>query len=160
MININALSQKIIHKDKLKNWIAYHRFFQKKIVFTNGCFDIIHKGHLHYLAEAKNLGDVLIIGLNSDKSVKQLKGESRPIQQENDRALLLASLIFIDAIIIFEEETPLNLINQIKPSILVKGGDYTLENIVGAKEVFANGGEVKIIPFVEGYSSSSILGRI
>ncbi len=160
MASLDLLLQKIIPAEKLKHWLAFHHFFQKKIVFTNGCFDILHKGHLHYLAEAKTLGDILIIGLNTDNSVKKLKGKHRPIQQENDRALLLASLSFVDAIIFFNEETPLQLIQQIMPQVLVKGGDYTLEKIVGAKEVISNGGEVKIIPFIEGYSSTSILNKI
>ncbi|NCD69826.1 D-glycero-beta-D-manno-heptose 1-phosphate adenylyltransferase [Mucilaginibacter sp. R11] len=132
----------------------------QKLVFTNGVFDLIHTGHITYLAQAAELGDKLIIGLNSDASVKRLKGESRPVNHQDSRALLLSAFFFIDAIVIFGEDTPANLINAIMPDILVKGGDYTIENIVGAKEVMANGGEVKTINFVEGYSSTSIINKI
>jgi rfaE bifunctional protein nucleotidyltransferase chain/domain len=131
-----------------------------KIVFTNGCFDILHIGHLSYLLKAATLGDKLIVGLNSDSSVKKLKGENRPINSVYNRALMLASLCFVDVVIVFEEETPLSLIKQVMPAILVKGGDYTIENIVGAKEVQANSGEVVVIKFIEGYSSTAIIQKI
>lgn len=127
------------------------------VVFTNGCFDVLHRGHVTYLAKARDLGDCLVVGLNSDASVKRLKGESRPINNENDRALVLAALSFIDYIIIFEEDTPQNLIEQVKPDILVKGGDYKIEDIVGSDFVQRNGGDVLTIDFVEGYSSSKII---
>lgn len=126
-------------------------------VFTNGCFDVLHRGHVTYLAAARDLGDCLIVGLNSDSSVKRLKGENRPINNENDRALVLAALSFVDYIILFEEDTPKNLIEQVKPDILVKGGDYQIENIVGADFVTQNGGKVLTIPFVDGYSSTKII---
>lgn len=132
----------------------------QKIVFTNGCFDLLHAGHISYLSEAAALGNKLIIGLNSDRSVKELKGEARPINDEKTRSLLLAAMFFVDAVVIFDEETPLNLIQQIMPNILVKGGDYTIENIVGAKEVLANHGNVQTIDFLPGYSSTSIINKI
>ncbi|MBE9582888.1 D-glycero-beta-D-manno-heptose 1-phosphate adenylyltransferase [Mucilaginibacter sp. JRF] len=131
-----------------------------KVVFTNGVFDLLHIGHLTYMAKAADQGDKLIIGLNSDSSVKRIKGESRPINDQNSRAALLAALFFVDAIIIFNEDTPLNLISTLLPDVLIKGADYSVENIVGAKEVIANGGEVRTITFVEGYSSTSIINRI
>ncbi len=131
-----------------------------EVVFTNGCFDLIHLGHIHYLEEAARLGNKLIIGLNSDDSVKRLKGKNRPINDEQSRAALLAAMYFVDMVIIFSEDTPLTLIEKITPDILVKGGDYTEEDIVGNQHVKAMGGEVKTIPFLEGYSSSSIIDKI
>ena len=127
------------------------------VVFTNGCFDVLHRGHVTYLAQARDLGDCLVVGLNSDSSVKRLKGENRPINSENDRALVLAALSFVDHIILFEEDTPKNLIEQVQPDILGKGGDYQIENIVGADFVLKNGGKVLTIPFVDGYSSTKII---
>jgi rfaE bifunctional protein nucleotidyltransferase chain/domain len=133
------------------------KFLNQKIVFTNGCFDILHRGHTEYLSQARDKGDVLIIGLNTDASVRRIKGESRPVQDQESRALLLASLRFVDAVVFFDEDTPQELIRAIKPDVLVKGGDYTEENIVGADIVKGGGGEVVTIPIVEGYSTSSIL---
>jgi rfaE bifunctional protein nucleotidyltransferase chain/domain len=141
---------------KVKQWKAEGQ----KLVFTNGVFDLIHTGHITYLAQAAELGNKLIIGLNADASVKRLKGESRPVNHQDSRALLLSAFFFIDAIVIFDEDTPANLINAVMPDVLVKGGDYTIENIVGANEVMANGGEVKTINFVEGYSSTAIINKI
>lgn len=132
----------------------------KKIVFTNGCFDILHKGHVTYLTEAKKLGDLLVIGLNSDASVKRLKGPERPINNEVDRQYVMSQLKAVDFVEIFHEDTPLNLILKIKPSILVKGGDWKIEQIVGAKEVIANGGEVYSLNFVDGYSTTGIIHKI
>ena len=129
----------------------------RKVVFTNGCFDVLHRGHVTYLAQARDLGDCLVVGLNSDASVKRLKGDNRPINNENDRAYVLAALSSIDYIILFEEDTPKNLIEQVKPDILVKGGDYQIDNIVGADFVLKNGGQVLTIPFVDGYSSTKII---
>ncbi|WPU92536.1 D-glycero-beta-D-manno-heptose 1-phosphate adenylyltransferase [Mucilaginibacter sabulilitoris] len=143
-------------KSRLRSW----QNAGEKVVFTNGVFDLLHIGHITYLAKAAELGDKLIIGLNADSSVKRIKGESRPVNDQNSRAALLAALFFVDAIVVFEEDTPLNLISTLLPDILVKGADYAVENIVGAKEVIANGGEVKTINFVEGYSSTSIIERI
>ncbi len=141
---------------QLNRW----RLLGKKIVFTNGVFDILHQGHIASLSEAASYGHILIVGVNADASVKRLKGETRPINSEQSRALLLASLVMIDAVLIFEEDTPLHLITNILPDVLVKGGDYTLEQIVGAKEVIANGGEVKIAPIVEGFSTTRIIEKM
>jgi rfaE bifunctional protein nucleotidyltransferase chain/domain len=132
----------------------------KKVVFTNGCFDIIHRGHNTYLLEAAELGNKLIVAVNSDESVRKLKGSNRPIVDEYSRALNLASHTYIDAVIIFDEDTPLNLINELQPDVLIKGGDYTLETIVGAKEVLSYGGQVEIIPFLEGYSTTNVIEKI
>jgi len=132
----------------------------KKIVFTNGCFDILHIGHINYLREAKNKGDALIIGLNNDASVKKIKGQGRPIIPQNERAEILAALEFVDFVTIFEEETPLNLIKEIKPDILVKGGDWKKEEVVGSDFVESYGGKTVLIPLVEGKSTSLIIEKI
>jgi len=132
----------------------------KKIVFRNGVFDLLHKGHIFSLTQAAKEGDVLVIGLNSDGSVKRLKGDSRPINDHDARALLLAALSMVDAVVIFEEDTPLNLINSILPNVLVKGGDYTIDEIAGAKEVIANGGKVVINPILDGFSTTAIIKAI
>lgn len=132
----------------------------KKLVFSNGCFDIVHLGHIDYLEKARNLGDFLVLGLNTDKSVRQLKGENRPVIDEQSRARLMAGLEFIDAVILFDDDTPEKLINAILPDILVKGDDYSIKNIVGADVVMQHGGEVKTISLVEGYSTSSIIEKI
>ncbi len=133
---------------------------RKKIVFTNGCFDLLHVGHIRYLAQAKKLGDFLIIGLNSDSSVKELKGEDRPINSFEDRATLLSAIESVDLVIMFEEQTPENLIKDIVPDILVKGGDYNIEDIVGYQTVIQNGGQVKTLSFYEGYSSTNYINKI
>ena len=135
-------------------------FKKQKLVFTNGCFDILHSGHVLYLEEAKSLGDILILGLNSDDSVKRLKGEDRPINSENERAIVLSGLNSIDYIIIFEEDTPIELIKQIQPNILVKGGDWTVKQIVGYDIVLKNGGDVKSLLFKEGLSSTCVINKI
>tara|TARA_Y100001970_G_scaffold132395_1_gene163340 strand:- start:392 stop:856 length:465 start_codon:yes stop_codon:yes gene_type:complete len=132
----------------------------KKIVFTNGCFDLLHVGHIKYLSQAKDLGDILIIGLNSDKSVKKLKGDNRPINSFEDRAKLLSALKPVDLVIIFEEQTPENLIKEIVPDVLVKGGDYNIEEIVGYQTVIDNGGLVKTLSFYDGYSSTNYIDKI
>lgn len=132
----------------------------KKLVFTNGCFDILHKGHITYLNEAKNLGDILIIGVNSDASVKKLKGDDRPVTNEQDRMFALDNLKAVDYVILFTEDTPYNLIKEIQPDVLVKGGDWKIQDIVGSDIVMNNGGEVKSLNFVNGYSTSSILEKI
>ena len=132
----------------------------KKIVFTNGVFDLLHKGHIFSLTQAAKEGDVLVIGLNSDSSVRRLKGDSRPINDQDSRALLLAALSMVDAVVIFEEDTPLKLITSILPGVLVKGGDYTVDEIAGAKEVVANGGKVVINPILEGFSTTAIIKAI
>jgi rfaE bifunctional protein nucleotidyltransferase chain/domain len=132
----------------------------EKIVFTNGCFDILHRGHVNYLSEAKKLGDLLIVGLNSDSSVKRLKGSSRPINGQEDRKYVLSHLRSVDFVEIFDEDTPLNLILKIMPKILVKGGDWKVDQIVGAKEVIKNGGDVFSLNFVNGYSTTSMINKI
>jgi rfaE bifunctional protein nucleotidyltransferase chain/domain len=143
-------------KARVKGW----QQAGKKVAFTNGVFDLLHLGHITYMAKAAEMGDKLIIGLNSDSSVKRIKGEDRPVNDQSNRAAILAALFFVDAVVIFDEDTPLKLITALMPDILVKGADYAIENIVGAKEVIANGGEVKTISFVEGYSSTSIIQKI
>ena len=132
----------------------------RKVVFTNGCFDILHRGHATYLAQARELGDLLVVGLNTDASVRRLKGPSRPVNNEGDRAFLIASLACVDFVILFDEDTPAELIQRVQPDVLVKGGDYTLDNIVGADFVLQNGGTVTTIPFVDGYSTSLTLQKI
>ncbi len=132
----------------------------KSVVFTNGCFDILHSGHVQYLEEAAALADILVLGVNDDASVKALKGEKRPVNPLEDRMVVLAGLASLDFVIPFGEETPLKLIKAIQPNVLVKGGDYTIETIVGAKEVMAIGGKVKVLSFKEGVSTSSILSKL
>lgn len=132
----------------------------KTIVFTNGCFDIIHPGHIYYLSEAKKLGDYLIVGLNTDSSVKRLKGEERPINTEEDRAIVMDSLKPVDLVVFFDEDTPLELIKAISPNVLVKGGDYKKNEIVGAEFVEQTGGKIIIIPFLEGKSTSKIIEKM
>ena len=133
---------------------------KKKIVFTNGCFDLLHVGHIRYLSNAKKLGDFLIVGLNSDESVKILKGQNRPINQFEDRAMLLSALRSVDLVIMFEEQTPENLINKIVPDVLVKGGDYNIEDIAGYHTVINNGGKVRTLDFYKGYSSTNYIKKI
>jgi rfaE bifunctional protein nucleotidyltransferase chain/domain len=130
------------------------------VVFTNGCFDILHLGHVDYLEKARQTGSKMIVGVNADASVRQLKGPTRPVNNEYARARILASLEFVDMVIIFEEETPLNLINALQPDILVKGDDYAIDTIVGAKEVIANGGKVITIPLVPSYSTTNIIQKL
>jgi len=156
----DSIHAKIIVPENLEKLLKIWRLQSRNIVFTNGCFDLLHLGHLTYLADAKALGDKLIIGLNADASVSRLKGDYRPINDGYSRAMMLASMQFVDAVILFEEDTPLNLITQISPEILVKGGDYELNQIVGHDVVLKQGGQVKIIPFLEGYSSTKIIARI
>ena len=139
-----------------KNWKAKG----EKIVFTNGCFDILHYGHLHYLAAARDLGNRLVIGVNSTPSVQRLKGMHRPINDDDTRLTLLAALSFVDAVVVFDEDTPLELIKTVSPDVLVKGGDYTIEQIVGADFVLENGGKVLSLPFVEGFSTTNIEQKI
>jgi len=155
-----TLLGKILDLQSLNAQVKAWQAKGQKVVFTNGVFDLLHIGHLTYMAKASELGDKLIIGLNADSSVKRIKGDDRPVNDQNNRAALLAALFFVDAITIFEEDTPFNIITTLMPDILVKGADYAIENIVGAKEVIANGGEVKTITFVDGYSSTSIINKI
>ncbi|SDD39669.1 D-glycero-beta-D-manno-heptose 1-phosphate adenylyltransferase [Pedobacter soli] len=161
METLNELqAEKVLSGDQLTSKLATWKAQGLKLVFTNGCFDLLHIGHLSYLLKAASFGDKLIIGLNADSSVKRLKGESRPINKADSRALMLASLFFVDAVVVFEEDTPLNLITTVMPDVLVKGGDYLVENIVGAKEVIDNGGVVNIVDFINGYSSTSLIQKI
>ena len=150
----------IVNRKKVKIIISELQKEGNKIVFTNGCFDILHRGHIEYLKQAKQLADYLVIGLNIDDSVKRLKGKTRPLQTESDRAEILNSLRFVDFVIIFNENTPLELIRELKPDVLVKGGDYDLDSIVGAKDVLGWSGAVKIIPFLEGYGTSKLIEKI
>ena len=160
MRNPDSIQQKIFTLPDLQRKVAGWKFLGKKIAFTNGVFDILHEGHIFSLSQAAKEGDVLVVGVNSDASTRQLKGPSRPINNEHSRALLLASLVLTDAIIVFNEETPLELIKALLPDVIVKGGDYTVEQVAGAKEVIANGGRVVINPIVEGFSSTGILEKI
>ncbi|MEI6086641.1 MAG: D-glycero-beta-D-manno-heptose 1-phosphate adenylyltransferase [Bacteroidota bacterium] len=157
---IDSISQKISTLKTLSFKIAAWRATGKTIAFTNGCFDILHEGHIFSLSQAAKEADLLVVGVNSDASIKRLKGNDRPINHENSRALLLASLAIVDAVVIFEEDTPLDLIKEILPDFLVKGGDYTVDQIVGAKEVIANGGQVIINPIVEGFSTTGLIQQI
>lgn len=157
---VDWLHAKILSREALKRKCNSWRGSGKKIVFTNGCFDLLHTGHLDYLARAASLGNILVVGLNADGSVKRLKGPERPINNQDDRALALAALLLVDAVCIFEEDTPLELIQAVKPDVLAKGGDYTPETIVGAPFVTERGGEVAVIPFVEGYSTTGLLAKI
>ena len=161
MKQLEYINNKII-KDwsSIKSTLSLWNFQDEKIVFTNGCFDIIHQGHLDYLSKAKDLGTKLVVGLNTDNSVKRLKGAERPINNEYSRALLLAAFEFTDMIILFEEDTPYELIKSVQPDILVKGNDYKAENIVGYDILKAKGGEVKTLDFIDGFSSTSIIEKI
>ena len=150
----------IVNRTKAKIIAEIWRDDHKKIVFTNGCFDILHRGHIEYLRKAKLLSDVLIIGLNGNESVQRLKGEPRPYQDEQDRAIILNALEMVDLVVIFEEDTPLKLICELKPDILVKGGDYDFHSVVGASEVESWGGTVKIIPFLKGFGTSKLVEKI
>ena len=140
--------------------IAQWRVLITSVAFTNGVFDILHPGHIFSLSQAAKEADYLIVGVNSDDSVKRLKGNHRPLNTQETRSLILASLLMVDAVVIFEEDTPLQMINALKPDVLVKGGDYTIEQIVGAKEVIENGGRVVINPIVEGYSTSEMIKKL
>lgn len=156
----NSLQNKILTLPELQRRMAQWRLLSKTIVFTNGCFDIIHAGHIASFTDAAGHGDILVVGLNADVSIKGLKGTNRPVNDERSRALVLASLAMIDAVVIFSEPTPLELIRAIKPDVLVKGGDYKMEDIVGSKEVLSWGGQVIISPIIEGFSTSAIIHKI
>lgn len=156
----SKIVDKIITRDQLLPQLNRWELLGKTLSFTNGVFDILHEGHIKVLTQAASYADILIVGVNSDASVKRLKGTSRPVNSENSRALILAALLVIDAVVIFEEDTPLELIKIIKPDVLVKGGDYTLETMVGAKEVLANNGRVEIIPLEEGFSTTDTIKKL
>ena len=157
MQRADLIPQKIFSLHQIVQKTAQWRILDKKIAFTNGVFDIIHQGHIFSLSQAAKEADYLIVGLNADKSVKRLKGESRPVNNEQSRSLILASLIMVDAVVLFEEDTPLEMIKAIMPDVLVKGGDYSVEQIAGAKEVIAFGGRVVINPILDGFSTTSII---
>lgn len=160
MRNAAYITSKILSAGEAKKKIAQWRLLGKKIAFTNGCFDILHRGHVFSLSQAAAEADFLIVGLNSDASTKRLKGPQRPINDEQSRALLLAAMVMVDAVVLFEEDTPLELIRLLMPDVLVKGGDYTVEQIAGAADVIQNGGKVVINPIVEGFSTTGIVGKI
>lgn len=157
---VNCIANKIFNLADLQKHVAAWRVTGKSIAFTNGCFDILHEGHIFSLNEAAKEADKLIIGVNSDASVKRLKGPARPINNERSRSLILSNLVAVDAVIIFNEDTPLELIKSLMPDVIVKGGDYTVEQIVGSKEVLANGGKVVINPIVDGFSTTGIIQLI
>jgi D-beta-D-heptose 7-phosphate kinase/D-beta-D-heptose 1-phosphate adenosyltransferase len=156
----DAIEKKIMTVAEAKLMMAALRVTGKKVSFTNGCFDILHPGHLFSLKQAAAEADYLIVGLNSDASVKKLKGPSRPINNTKSRAIVLANLIVVDAVVVFEEETPLELIKALLPDVMVKGGDYTTNQVVGGKEVIANGGKVIINPIVEGFSTTGLIEKM
>ena len=160
MKNVQAIEEKIFSIDKIGNWVNARKLLSKTIAFTNGCFDILHEGHIYSLMQAAKEADFLIVGVNADDSVRKLKGEHRPINNAQNRATILASLIMVDAVVIFEEDTPLELIKKIMPDTLVKGGDYVIDTIVGAKEVIANGGKVVINPLIKDASTTGIIEKI
>ncbi len=160
MKQTSAINNKIYTLPSLMAAVCGWRIKGLTVSFTNGCFDILHEGHIFSLSQAANEADILIVGVNSDASTKRLKGEERPVNNEYSRALLLASLAIVDAVVIFEEDTPQALITNLLPDVLVKGGDYTIEQIVGAKEVMANGGRVVINPIVQGFSTTGIIEKI
>jgi rfaE bifunctional protein nucleotidyltransferase chain/domain len=157
----HRLKEKIIAKDQLGKLLNYWRFHSNKIVFTNGCFDILHAGHVDYLAQAKDLGNKLVLGLNTDASVKrQNKSPERPVNNEAARAMVLAALESVDAIVLFDEDTPLELIKHVQPDVLVKGNDYKAEDIVGYDIVTARGGKVITIPLLEGFSTTNLISKL
>ena len=157
----NQLKEKIVSQDQALKELKTWREKNKKIVFTNGCFDIIHPGHIDYLSQARDLGDILVLGLNTDQSVRLLnKGSNRPINDERTRANVLAGLASVDLIVFFDEETPYNLIKLLQPNVLVKGQDYEVEKIIGFDILKENGGQVITIPFLDGYSTSSLIKKI
>ncbi len=157
---VEGIEKKIMTIDQAKAMMSAWKITGKTVAFTNGCFDILHPGHLFSIAQAAKEADYLIVGLNSDASIKRLKGPERPINNTESRALIIANLVLVDAVVVFEEDTPYELITTLLPDILVKGGDYTIDKIVGAKEVIANGGKVIINPIVEGFSTTNIIEKI
>ena len=154
------INNKILSGEKLTKWLEDCRKKGKKIVFSNGCFDILHRGHVEYLAKAAAFGDVMVIGLNTDASVKRLKGPSRPVNDEQSRAFVLAGLEFVSAVVLFDEDTPYNLIKTVQPDVLVKGSDYKPENIVGYDIVTAKGGKVVTVDLVEGFSTTKTIEKM
>lgn len=160
MQHLTRLKEKILTHQQLNSWLHIWRLHSRSIVFTNGCFDILHAGHIHTLSTAKDQGDILIVGMNSDASTTRLKGPQRPINNQDNRALLLASLQIVDAVVLFEEDTPADLIERVTPDVLVKGGDYEKHQIIGAEWVEQHGGQVITVPFLEGQSTTRIESRL
>ncbi len=159
MNKLDIINLKILSGKHLEQMLAYWRFKNFSLVFTNGCFDIMHRGHVDYLARASELGDVLIVGLNTDRSVRAIKGPPRPLQDEASRSILLASLSFVSAVILFDQETPVELLRYIKPDILVKGNDYKPDEVVGGEIVIEQGGKVMTLEIMEGYSTTRIVQK-
>jgi rfaE bifunctional protein nucleotidyltransferase chain/domain len=159
MDRIKTVKNKIFSPEALQRQLALWRFIDKKLVFTNGCFDILHLGHIELLAKAREAGDILIVGINSDESVHRLKGPNRPVNSQHARSFTMASLVFVDAVIIFEEDTPFNLIKLVQPDVLVKGKDYDGKDIVGSDIVRARGGEVLTIELTKGYSTTHTIEK-
>ena len=160
MSHLNTLNSKLYNIDALTTQVVRWKANGNKVVFTNGCFDILHRGHVEVLARTADLGDKLIIGLNSDQSIQKIKGKDRPIIDEQCRAILLAALSFVDAVVLFSEDTPLKLISDLLPNVLAKGGDYETKNIVGHEIVQQNGGKVKLVPFLDGFSTTKIIDKL
>ena len=160
MSHLNKLNTKIYSLEELENQVNAWKQAGEEVVFTNGCFDIIHRGHIEVLAQTADLGNRLIVGLNSDSSIQKLKGKNRPIIDEQSRAILLASFSFVDAVVLFSEDTPINLISTLLPDVLAKGGDYEIETIVGHEIIRKNGGKVVLVPFIDGFSSTTIIEKI
>lgn len=160
MNQVKHLQTKILSFSALKGQLEKWRNANQKIVFTNGCFDLLHFGHVDYLTKARDLGDRLVVGLNTDGSITRIKGAARPINNEESRAAILAGMAYVDAVVLFDEETPINLVSMVMPDVLVKGGDYSIKEIVGHEIVLNNKGEVCTIDFVEGYSSSVLIEKI
>ncbi|MCL2040961.1 MAG: D-glycero-beta-D-manno-heptose 1-phosphate adenylyltransferase [Bacteroidales bacterium] len=159
MEKTEIIKSKILDRHALERNLAFWRFRARKIVFTNGCFDILHRGHVEYLSQARDKGDILIVGLNTDASVRRLKGANRPVNPQEARAMVLASLFFVDAVVLFDEDTPYELIKTVQPDVLVKGADYQPESIVGYDIVTAKGGTVETVALVEGFSTTGILSE-
>jgi len=160
MREIHSIAKKVVSIEEAKTIIYGWKLLGKTTAFTNGCFDILHQGHIFSLGQAAKEADYLIVGLNSDASVQRLKGPTRPINNTESRAIVISNLAIVDLVVVFEEDTPLELIKTLLPDVLVKGGDYTIDQIVGAKEVIANGGKVIINPIVEGYSTTGLIEKI
>jgi D-beta-D-heptose 7-phosphate kinase/D-beta-D-heptose 1-phosphate adenosyltransferase len=160
MKKTDIIQEKILDRPSLLKRIKQLRWLHKTFAFTNGCFDILHAGHIFSLSQAAQEADYLIVGLNSDGSTRRLKGDNRPINNQDARATVLASLVMVDFVVIFDEDTPLQLIREVKPDVLVKGGDYTVEQIAGANDVIKNGGRVVINPIVQGLSTTGLLEKI
>ena len=160
MLTLEQIRNKILDRSEVRPWSDRMHAEGKKIVFTNGCFDLLHYGHLHYLSEAADLGDMLIVGINSQNSVSNLKGPHRPIKDEKTRVFQIASLFFVERVVVFDEDTPAELIREALPDVLVKGGDWPLHEIVGADTVMERGGEVRCLSFQDGYSTTLLEQKI